>query len=823
MASVGLLPAIPLILGAAIGVAAPIGARAAVWMLASLWVVAAGAWWLRTERPLLLSVAAAFLLAGVALGGHARAAALATPLRLALDRAIGGVAIETLGPAGDHDPIPLRAELLEDAADFGDYASLRVRAVEVQLDHVWIRVSGGVALSVGGEAFRGRVRDWRAGRLVEAPVTFRRPARYLNDGVPDFERDLALDGTTLFGSIKSGLIVDVSARGTSVQEAAAQIRAHVRRVVDRRIAGRDAVAGAIVTAVLIGDRSGLPDEIRERLQAAGTYHVIAISGGNIAILAGLAIATLMAVGIRGRTASLLAALALVGYAQVATAGPSVWRATLMAVIYLSARALDLRTPPWQAIAVAAGLMVIVRPLEVRDVGFILTFGATAALVEGVRRGARARSGRVIAWVVATVVASISVELALLPVSAHAFSRVSFAGLALNLIAVPLMGVVQLAGLAVSCLDGFDPIATLAAGIARIAAQALVGSTALVDAAPWLSARVPPPHLALLVVYYAALSMTLAARHLLRVAAVAVLAGTLVALTSGSALASHADALGQRLRLTMFDVGQAEAILLEVPGAAPLLVDAAGVPFGRGLDVGTRVLAPALWARGVRSLGALLVTHGDPDHIGGAAAVVNDFRPAGLWEGIVVPGHRPSTELRIAARARGARLAALRAGGTIALGGARVRVLHPPEPDWERPAVRNDDSLVLEVVYGGVALVLAGDISAEVEREVTPSLTPAATRVLKVAHHGSRTSSSREWLEGWRPQIALISAGRGNTFDHPAPDVLRRLATVGATVYRTDRHGQITLETDGHDVRVSTFIVSTSPNPDSDRRPPNPEP
>ena len=101
------------------------------------------------------------------------------------------------------------------------------------------------------------------------------------------------------------------------------------------------------------------------------------------------------------------------------------------------------------------------------------------------------------------------------------------------------------------------------------------------------------------------------------------------------------------------------------------------------------------------------------------------------------------------------------------GDVRVRVLHPPPPDWERRRVRNDDSVVLEIVYRDVALLLTGDISAEIEREILPQLTHAQTRILKVAHHGSRTSSSLELLDGWRPQFALISAGRGNTFGHPA--------------------------------------------------------
>jgi competence protein ComEC len=113
-------------------------------------------------------------------------------------------------------------------------------------------------------------------------------------------------------------------------------------------------------------------------------------------------------------------------------------------------------------------------------------------------------------------------------------------------------------------------------------------------------------------------------------------------------------------------------------------------------------------------------------------------------------------------------------------------------------------VVLEILYGNVAVLLTGDISADVEREILPRLTRAPTRVLKVAHHGSRTSSSHELLSEWRPQFALISAGRGNTFGHPAPEVLSRLEAIGASVLRTDLHGQITVETDGAEIRAKSF-------------------
>jgi competence protein ComEC len=174
----------------------------------------------------------------------------------------------------------------------------------------------------------------------------------------------------------------------------------------------------------------------------------------------------------------------------------------------------------------------------------------------------------------------------------------------------------------------------------------------------------------------------------------------------------------------------------------------------------------------------------------------------------MPRHGPSAALAAAALKSGAAVTQRLAGWTMKEEGLEVRVLHPPAPDWERPRVRNDDSLVIEIRYGDVAILLTGDISAEVERLILPMLSHPPVRILKAAHHGSRTSTSQALLDAWKPQIALVSCGRGNRFGHPAPDVIQRLDEAGARIYRTDRDGQITVDTDGYALSIRTHVGGT---------------
>jgi competence protein ComEC len=587
------------------------------------------------------------------------------------------------------------------------------------------------------------------------------------------------------------------------------------------------VSAGIVNAVLIGDRTGLPDDVTERLQAAGTYHVIAISGGNVAILTGLVLGLVSLAGLRGRSGSALTAGAIVAYASVVTAGPSVWRATSMAATYLAARALDLRAHPWQAVALAAGATAVLQPLDVSGVGYTLTFGATLALLQAVRASAAigaafatrrhpvegAGSGggimrQAVIWVAVALVSTAAVEVTLLPVAAYVFSRVTIAGVLLNLVAIPAMAVVEVAGLLVVLLPWASAVAGPAGWIAHAGAAALVGSARLVEVAPWLTTRVAPPSLALLACYYLALAGTLASRSVIaRVGSVALLAVATVCIVAGVPPQSSVvpPATGS-LRWTIFDVGQGDGMLLEFPGRRRLIVDAGGAPFGaRGFDLGARVLAPAVWARGIRSLDAVLLTHGDPDHAGGAQALLESFDVGALWDGVDVPEVPLLEDVGQVARRVGIPRHSLRAGDAWTWGGVHVRVLHPPAPDWQRVRVRNDDSVVLELGFGGVAVLLAGDVSAEVERVIAGKLTPARLRVLKVAHHGSRSSTSEALLDAWRPHAAIISCGRGNTFGHPAPDVVRRLEQRGIGIWRTDRDGQVTVDTDGRTLSIASYV------------------
>ena len=733
---------------------------------------------------------------------HAQTRAEHPPLRQFLEDRIGGYAIDSTAVERHETPVEIEGRLTADATATDAGASLRMQVTRVSAGACLEPTAGGVSLTVTGVLTGAELDKWRAGRTVRTNATLRRPARYLDYGVPDFERMMARRGIALVGTVKSAALVQVVEHGSWIDEGAAAIRAAVRRAVDRHVGIHDSQSAAIAVAILIGDRGTLDPLVEQRLQEAGTYHVIAISGGNIAILAGLVLGALWIIRVRGGWAAGAAIVLLAAYAYVAGGGPSVIRATVMAGIYLALRLIDQKTAPLHAMSITLVAVLIASPLSIADAGLWLTFGATAAIVAG----ATIITLPAAAWLhapSALCLASLSAEVALIPIVALVFQRITIAGLVVNLAAIPSMAAVQVAAMLTAAADAIDlpSVARLAGWTTHAGVRGLTESARLVDMAPWLTWRVPPPPMFIVVSYYALLIAALLLKKWVRPAIAAAVLLLWIVIAPGTLARTFGDGL---LRVTMMDVGQGDALLVTLPNGKTLLVDTGGVSLSGEFDIGDRVIGPALRARGITHLDYLAITHGDPDHIGGAASIARDFRPSEIWYGTYVNNHQPSMQLQSLARKTRATWRWLLAGDRLEIGGVELRVHHPGPADWQRQKVRNDDSLVIELRFEQVSVLLTGDIGREVENELIPTLDLLPTVVLKSPHHGSGTSSSDEFVEKLKPRVVLISCGRANPYGHPVPHVLRRYADTESRVYRSDLDGQVDLTTNGFSIRVETF-------------------
>ena len=805
------LAAVPLLLGCAIPLLAwPVlppnlataGVGGASLALLAATVCAAG----RDAPSTCVAILCGFLSTGLTLGAIAADRAYAPPLLLWFSQ------------HPTPEPVVLEGTLREDAAQtsFGVSLALEVERVEGE------RVAGGVRLSVAGSLAPSAAAGWRRGRRIRVPAILREPSVFRDPGVPDDRAALARRGFCLLGSVKSAALVETVRHGSRVQEASAAARAWARRRLTDSIGPISERSAAIATAILIGDRNRLPQDDERRLQHAGTYHVIAISGGNIAIVTALLLGVARLLLVPHRLAAALTIGALLFYAQVTGPAASVERAVTAAVIFLVARAIDHRGPPLNALAVAALFAVARSPVSILDPGFLLSFGATLGILVGAPRLLgplrQDRSSPIVRALralvracLAIVAATLCAELILVPISASVFGRITFAGLLLNLAAIPLMSLVQIAGAVV--LAGPLPGAAVhrwSVQVTHVGATGLVESARVIELAPWLSTMVSSPAVLLVAVYYVAVGCLLVSR--VRASAAAVVAASTALMLAGPPALSRDAVPGSRfpLRVVVLDVGQGDATLVLTAGGHALLVDAGGMPaYGpsqeegdsAGFDVGDRIVVRALRGLNVSRLTALVLTHGDPDHILGAPAVLGAVTVPSIWEGVPVPPHPGLQALRRLSNERGVTWRTVQAGDHERFGEVEVRVLHPPPPDWERQRIRNEDSVVLEVRMGAVSIVLAGDVGREGERAILSRLEAGRLAILKAGHHGSASSSTPEFLSALNPAAVIFSAGRDNRFGHPHPAVVERFREMGSAIFRTDRDGAVFVETNGKTVHV----------------------
>src|SRR6267143_63747 len=584
----------------------------------------------------------------------------------------------------------------------------------------------------------------------------REPPRALNPGERDRRRDLALRGIAYQGSADSAEVLAPAPRPWQI---VADLRARfARRCAE--VCTTPARAG-LVAALGAGDRSLIPPEVEEDLAASGLVHLLASSGLHRA---------------DGLTALFAAA------AACALIDPA---ATHDLALQLS-------------VAGVAGMLVLADPL--RDF-----FPRPLPLVPGPDRFSRI-AGRLAEHALRLACATAAATLFTGPLIAAAFHRVSLASVAANTVGLaPGLLAIPIASLAVPVDALFAPAALPLfwaadhlAGLTLLAARgfAALPYARIVVAAPapwttllWWSAALllagwPAPLAA------GSRPRRPAPRTRLRRA----LLPACALLCIGFVHAASAK-VSSSLRVTFLAVGQGDAAIVQLPGGHALLVDGGGDLRGLappGLDVGSRIVLPALAELGVSRLDAMVLTHPHPDHAGGLFAVLDQWRVGELWvTGEAGPG-RLGDLLRERARALGVPVREP-APGSREIGGVRVEILRS---GWHPARSTNDNSLVLRLVHGQVAILLAGDVEALAEAELAQSGRDLRADVLKAGHHGSRTSSTDAFLRAVRPSHVVFSVGAHNPFGFPQPEVVERVRTFAAGTWRTDG-GALTAVSDGH--------------------------
>ena len=673
-----------------------------------------------------------------------------------------------------------------------------VDAESIKIKGATEKISGGLILTYypkdGEELPTARIDD-----KISATGNLKLLTNYNNPGQIDGVTRMKASGITARMSAgKTGILIEEVEGGlwTKFLRTVAAIREHYRESMAQVMSREDAAA---IFAMLFGGYAGLNPELVEDFATTGIVHILSVSGSHMSMLAmATAWLCLLLKFPRGLTFAL--GFFVIGtYAILSALLPQVLRSAAMGILVFFAKTLDADAEGARLLTLTALAMLINQPLLLFDISFQLSFTATAGLmylsedlkntIRNVELGIRnyfsiSHSSFLIPNCFSEPAAmTIAAQLASLPIVVWYFNKISLSSVLANVFVMPLLEIVIVGGLLGGIFSAVVPLA----GKIFFAGEALIfGAGAELNRVfanlPYSSVQVPTLGLWAGFFYYAAL--------ILRRAKILLLIIFLVAIS----FFRTGD-----VEVSFVDVGQGDCAVVITPNKKCLIFDTGGVR-DKMFDVGGRVVVPYLKHENIRAVDKIFLTHVHEDHSGGAGSVIKKF-PVGE---IITAGESKSEYAAVFGIAE-EKLPTLRAGhaGEIfKIDGVEVEILFAPNV-----GIGNEISNVYRVRYGGVSFLITGDLVKENEEQILREGIDISSTVLKVAHHGSKTSSGEEFLRAVNPKCAVICVGYGNNFGHPRAEILERLENLQTKIYRTDRDGLIKFKIDGKNLRVETFNKS----------------
>lgn len=628
----------------------------------------------------------------------------------------------------------------------------------------------------------------------------------------DFDYETFLARQDIFSEMnRPAILLLETGLGNPIVSSLLTIKAAARETVERLLPDPQA---ALLNGILLGYDHGLSKDLAEDFQATGTSHIIAISGFNIAIIAGILLRG-SRYFVSPRAAGLIAITGISLYTILVGADAAVVRAAIMGALFIVALLLLGRPTFLYATLFAAALfMTLANPSFLWDIGFQLSFMAVLGLMIYVSPWSKSISGKLeprvgekkalrITRMIADVsLVTLAAIIMTMPVMLLHFDRISLVSPLANLLIMPAQPGVMIIGGVAAILGMISPVlGQIPAWAAWLLLTYTITLVHFFANVPFSSIEVSVPLVGVLACLSGIIAMSLNSgphkegqfdildgSRRSRIIRLGIVTAIFAVALAGIWAWSQPDG---KLHVTFFDVGQGDAILIESPTGRQILVDGGRYPSLLLDQLGEEM---SFWDK---NIDIIVATHPDEDHVLGLIDTFDHYAVDLLLVNGEEAGEPDAyTALLETASEEQTAIRRALAGEVIELGdGVSLVILHPG-PDLETED-RNENSVAMRLVYGDFALLLTGDAEDKAERMMMESGRPLNSTVFKAGHHGSRSSSSRTFLQAVQPQIAVISAGKDNKYGHPHPETLQRVGEIGAAILRTDELGPIEFITDGY--------------------------
>jgi competence protein ComEC len=659
---------------------------------------------------------------------------------------------------------------------------------------------------------------------------------FSNPGGFDYKRFMEKDG--IFGNLsgKKGQVGLIEKGKPSLLD---RIRSSISVLVDRTPSS--ASGKAVLKAILTGDRTGVSKDLREDFARTGTSHLLAISGLHVGIVAGFSfmvlrfflgfVPPLLWSGNVKAAAGFLTLIPVWGYGFLADMSPSTQRAVIMATVFLLTYVFLAEHDILNTLAVAAFSILAVSADSLFDISFQLSFGSVLFIVLGLSawnlskmdadEPAWNRPGKIRRSVLSYILITVFAFIGTWPLVAHYFNQVSLIGFIANAAVIPLLGTFSVTlGLSAVFLMplGIQPSLLImdAAGGCADLSLFLVRFFSSVPMASFKTVTPTPFEMGSYYVFLLGAVKVLNDRKEGRKTGLpvkAAMTAAAIVLVFDTGYWINRRFLNSDLRVTCLDVGQGTSSLVEFPGGRCMLIDGGGFSDNEVFDVGEKLVAPFLWSKKIARVETVVLSHPESDHLNGLLFILSHFHVDELWTNgseADTLGFRRLRDLALENRVTVRERKDLT--DHLNINDSDIRIFWPMKDresnGYETARKSNNLSLVLKITHDGQSFLFPGDISTNAEKEILDSLTDPVelkSRVMIVPHHGSKSSSSDEFIDAVSPECAVFSVGYKNWFRFPHPAVLERYESRNIAVLRTDLDGAVEMVADNGSLRIETFV------------------